>query len=134
MAADCVRVHIESRCVGNVSSGVIRHNRDVISYLLVLRKTRLRIEGIAHGDVSRPGRASIRAPRIKQLRIDVVRSVSCVIPDSIKPSVGRNCKCAKPVPLVLRRGIIVDTMRCGEGLTPVGATHKHHIGRATPGR
>ena len=89
MAADGVRVHVESRGICHIASGRVRNDRDVIAYLFVLRETRLRIERIAHWEVSSPGRAAIRTPGVKQLRINVVRRVSCVIPDSVKPSIGR---------------------------------------------
>ena len=83
MSADRVRVDVESRSIGNVASGVIRHNGDVIAYLFVLRKTCLRIERIAHRNVGCPCQAGISAVGIKQLRIDVVRSIARVVPHHI---------------------------------------------------
>ena len=133
MSTNRVRVHVESTGVGNIASSVIRNNSYIIANLLVLRKTCLRIERIADRNISRPGRAGIRAPRIKHLRIDVVRCVPCVIPDSVKPSVGGYCERAKPVPFALGRRVIVDPMWRSEGLAAVGATHKHNVCRAAPG-
>ena len=134
MSANGARIGIESRGIGNIAPFVIRHNRDVIAYFGVLRITGLRIERVAHRNIRRPGCSGIRAPRIKQLRIDVIRCVSCVIPDGVESSIGRYCECADPMPFALRGWIIVDTKRRTEGLATIRATHKHYIGRTTSGR
>src|SRR5438445_12267782 len=56
------------------------------------------------------------------------------MPDSIEPSIGRYGKGAKPVPLARVDGIVVDPERRAKGLPVIGAAHKHHVGRASPGR
>src|SRR6266567_1213161 len=76
MPADGVWVDVESGGIRHVASGRVRYNRDVIAYLLILWKTCLRIERIAYCDIRRPCYAAVSAPRIEQLRIDVVRSVA----------------------------------------------------------
>jgi hypothetical protein len=65
VAADGVWVDIESGRIRYVAPGVIRYDGDVIAYLLIVRKTRLRIERIAHRNVRRPGDATICAPGIE---------------------------------------------------------------------
>ena len=56
------------------------------------------------------------------------------MPDSIEPSIGRYGKGAKPVPLARVDGIVVDPERRAKGLPVIGAAHKHHVGRVSPGR
>src|SRR5437899_6221664 len=56
------------------------------------------------------------------------------MPDSIEPSIGRYGKGAKPVPLARINRVVVDPERRAKGLPVVGAAHKHHVGRASPGR
>jgi hypothetical protein len=63
--ANSVRVDIEGGGIGHVRSGVVRNDGDVIAYLLIIRKTCLRIEGVAHSDVRRPAEATISAPGIE---------------------------------------------------------------------
>ena len=121
VSADRVRVDVESRGICNVASGIVRHNRDVIAYLFVLRKTCLRIERIAHCNVRRPCYATISAEGIKQLRVDVVRSIARVVPHHINTAIRRYRKCAKIVPLALVVGIIIDANRCAKGYSAVCA-------------
>jgi hypothetical protein len=64
--------------------------------------------------------------RIEQLRINVVRSISRVVPDSIEASIGRNSKCAEPVPLILG-WVVIDPVWRAEGQSAVCAAHKHHV-------
>jgi hypothetical protein len=34
----------------------------------------------------------------------------------------------------IRQAIVVDPKRCAEGLSAIGAAHKHHVGGRSPGR
>ena len=61
------RVEIEGRRVGNISSRVVRHDGDVIPYLVLHRVPFERRERSAHRDVRSPCDAAIRAERIEQL-------------------------------------------------------------------
>ena len=72
------RVEIEGGGVGDIASRVIRHDRDVIAYLVLLRPTFERVKGIAHRHVRRPCETAIHAVRIEQLRVDVIRSIPCI--------------------------------------------------------
>jgi hypothetical protein len=65
--ADGVGVDVVSRSICDVASGIVRNNRDVIADLLILGKTCLRIERIAHRDIGRPRHTAIGAKRIEQL-------------------------------------------------------------------
>jgi len=37
------------------------------------------------------------------------------------------------VPLI-RKAVVIDPERCAEGLSTIGAAHKHHVGGRSPGR
>ena len=93
----------------------------------------MRIKHIADGDVGCPCQAAIRAPGIKKLGIDVVPTVARIVPDDIDASIRRDCKRAKPVPIVLRVGIVVDPNRRAKGLAIVSAAREHDIGCASSG-
>src|SRR5262249_41279315 len=71
---------------------------------------------------------------IEQLRIGVIRSVACVVPYGIQPSIGRYRKCAEPMPLAGVERIIIDLERRAEGHATVCAARKHYIGCASSGR
>ena len=105
------RIEVVGSWVGNVSSGVIRHDRDVIAYLVLYRPAFERCKRSAHGDVRRPCDAAIRAERIEQLRIRVIRSITRVQPHRIDPSIGGYRQRAKPVPLIVINGIVIDSVR-----------------------
>ena len=75
MSADRIRVDVESRGVGHVPTRCVRHDRDVIADLLVIRIPNLRIERVAYRNVSRPRNTAIRAVGVEQLHIGVIRSV-----------------------------------------------------------
>ena len=85
-----VRVEIKRGRIRHVATRVVRNNGDVIAYLVLIRIAFERIKGIAHGDVRRPRDAAIRAERIEQLRIGVIRSVPRVEPDGINSSIRRD--------------------------------------------
>jgi hypothetical protein len=57
-----VRINVVSGGVRHVAPGIVRHNRDVIAYLLIVRIACLRIKRIAHRDVRRPCHTAIGAP------------------------------------------------------------------------
>jgi len=85
-----VRVEIKRGRIRHVATRVVRNDGDVIAYLVLIRIAFERIKGIAHGDVRRPRDAAIRAERIEQLRIGVIRSVPRVEPDGINSSIRRD--------------------------------------------
>jgi steroid 5-alpha reductase family enzyme len=61
MPANGLRVFVVSRGVRHVASGIVRYDRNVIAYLLILWKARLGIERIARRDIRRPCHATIGA-------------------------------------------------------------------------
>jgi len=65
MAADGLGIFIESRSIRHVAASIVRYDCNVIAYLLILWKARLRTERIARGHVRRPCDATISAPRVK---------------------------------------------------------------------
>lgn len=83
-------IEVECRGVRHIGSGVIRYQRDVIAYLTLVRPAFQRVKGVTYRYVRRPRHAAIGAVGVEQLRIGVIRGVSCVEPDRIDPSVGRN--------------------------------------------
>ena len=85
------RVEIKRGGIRNITSSIVRNDGDVIAYLVLLRIAFERIKRIAHGNVRRPGDAAIRAERIEQLRVSVIRSVSRVEPNRINSSIRRYC-------------------------------------------
>src|SRR4029077_18045323 len=64
---------------------------------------------------------------IEKLRSRIVRGVARVEPDDINSSVGRDRKCAEPVPFRVLYRIFIDPSRRGEGLASVSAAHKHYV-------
>ena len=89
------------RCrVCDIASGVIGHNGDVITYLVLLWPAFQRSEGIAHSYVGRPGNTAIGAVGVEQLRVDVVRGISRIQPHRINPTVGRYSDGSEPMPFV----------------------------------
>ena len=101
--------------IRHIAPGVVRHDRDIIAYLVLVRIPFERIKWIAHRNVRRPGHAGVSAIGIEKLRVRVVRGISRVVPDSIEPSIGRYRECAKPVPLVRINRVVVDLHRRAEG-------------------
>lgn len=61
MSAHGLGVDVESRRIRYVASGIVRHNGDVIAYLLIIGKASLRIERIACRNIGRPRRATVGA-------------------------------------------------------------------------
>ena len=59
------RVKVVGGRVRDVASRVIRHDGDVIAYLVLLRIAFERIKRIAHRNVRRPSNAAIRAEGIE---------------------------------------------------------------------
>jgi hypothetical protein len=127
-------IEIEGSWIGDIPSRVIRHDGNIIAYLVLLRPAFERRKRSAHGDVRRPCDATICAERIEQLRIRIVRSIARVQPDRINPPVGRYRQRAKPMPLIMVNGIVVDSMRGAKSEATVGATREHHIGAGTEPR
>ena len=110
-----VGIEVECRCIRHVATGVIRNNGDVIADLALIGVPLERVKCIAHRHISRPANTSVRAIRVEQLRIGVIRRVARIVPNSIEASVGRYRKCAKPMPLTGIDRIIVDLVRRAEG-------------------
>ena len=109
------RVEIKCGSIRHIATRLVRNNGNVVAYLALVRIAFERIKRIAHRDVRRPGEARISAPRIKQLRISVIRGVACVIPDRVKAAIGGYRKCAEPVPLAGINRVVVNLLRRAEG-------------------
>ena len=62
---DRVWVDVVSGGIRDVAARIVRYNRDVIAYLLILWKACLGIERIARGNIRRPAYAAISAERIE---------------------------------------------------------------------
>ena len=127
MSTDSVRVDVKSSRIRNVASCIVRHNRDVIAYLVILWITRLRIKRVAYRNIRRPGGATVCAPGIEQLAINVVDRVTRVQPHHINSSIGRYSECAEDVPLVRVYRVVIDSLRSAKGGSVVGATREHHV-------
>jgi hypothetical protein len=65
MPPDGVRVDVVSSRIRHVASGIVRNNRNVIAYLLILRETCLRIKRIAGRHIGSPRHATISAAGIE---------------------------------------------------------------------
>lgn len=65
VAADSIRVDVVSSSIRHVASGIVRDDRNVIAYLLILRKACLRIERSTHRNVRGPCHAAVCAPGIE---------------------------------------------------------------------
>ena len=61
------------------------------------------------------------------MRIDVVRSIARVVPLHINAPIGRHRKRAKPVPLALVVGVIINAVRCAERESAVGTPCQHYL-------
>ena len=83
------RVEVESSGIRYVSTGVIRHDGDVIADLILIRPAFRRIKWLTDRRVRRPGHASVGAIRIEQLRKKVAGVVTRIVPHGIKPPIGR---------------------------------------------
>ena len=83
-------IEVEGGRIRHIAAGVVRHDSDVIAYLVLVRPALERVKGLAYLYVSRPGNTSIGAVGIKQLRIGVICGVTRVVPHRIDASVGRN--------------------------------------------
>ena len=130
----CAWVEIEGSGIGNIAPRVIRHDRNVIAYFVLLRPTFERVKGIAHRHVRRPCETAIHAVRIEQLRVDVIRSISRIQPHGIDSPVGRDRQCTEPVPFVMINGIVVDSVRRTECQTTVSAPGEHYVGAGSKAR
>ena len=69
-------VEVVGSRVGDVASGVIRHDGDVITDLVLLRPTFQRSEGLTDSYVRRPRNAAIGAVGVEQLRVNVIGGIS----------------------------------------------------------
>ena len=134
MPSDRVRVFVVRRGVRHIASGIIGHNRYVITYLLILWKAGLRIERVAHCNVRRPRHTAIGTPGVEYLGVDVVGRISRVIPHRIDPSIRCDRKCAQPVPFALMIGVVVYSDGRAEGCAAIGAARKHHFREVLAGR
>ena len=129
-----VRIEVERSRVRHVAAGFIGNHGDIITYLALVGIAFEWIKRIAHRHVWRPCHASVGAKGIEQLRVCVVGSIPCVIPDSIESSIGRYRERAEPVPLTRVNRIVIDLDRRTKGCSVICAAHKHHVGRASPRR
>ena len=85
-----VRVDVKCSRVRYVTASFIGNHCNVIADLVLIRITEERIERVAHRNIGRPRIASVRAIRIEELRVGVVRGVARVQPNGINASIGRD--------------------------------------------
>lgn len=62
-----LRVEVKGSGVSHITTGIVRYNGDIVTYLLLVRVTFEGIKRIAYRHVRRPGHASIGAEGIEQL-------------------------------------------------------------------
>ncbi len=129
-----VGIEVKRGRIRHIGPSIVGDDSDIIAYLVLVRIALERIKRIAHRNVRRPGHAGVSAIGIEKLRVSVVGGISRVMPDSIEPSIGRYCECAKPVPLARINRIVIDLDRRAKGCSPVRAARKHHVGCASTGR
>jgi hypothetical protein len=110
-----IGVEVEGGRVCHVPSCFIRNDGDVIAYLVLVRIPLRGIERVTYRHVRRPGDTSVSAIGIEKLRVCGVDSVSRVVPDRVEPTVGRDRKCAKPVPLARVNRVVINLVRRTEG-------------------
>ena len=84
------RVEVERGRIRNVATGIIRYDRDVITYLILIRPALSGIKGLARSNVGRPANTAIGAVGVEQLRKKIVRIIPGVIPHSVKSPVWRD--------------------------------------------
>lgn len=83
-------VEVECRRIRHITSRIIRHDRDVIADLVLVRPTLSGIKGLAHRNVCRPANTAIGAVRIEQLREKVGGIVARVVPYGVKSPIRRD--------------------------------------------
>src|SRR6476469_8212562 len=115
MDADIIDVFlaIECGCVCNVGAVVVRNDCDVIADLRLIRIADEWVKWIADRDIWRPGVSAIDAERIKELRSDVVREVTRIVPDDVDSTARRDRERSEPMPFCVVNGIVIDPTRCG---------------------
>ena len=118
---------IECGCIRNVGAVVVRNDCDVIADFLLIRITDERVKRVADRDIWRPGVSAIDAERIKELRSDVVRGVTRIVPDDIDSTARRDREGAEPVPFRVVNWIVIDPARRAERNAAIGAAHEHHV-------
>src|SRR6478609_11459634 len=114
MDADIIDVFlaVECGCICNVGAVVVRNDCDVIADLRLIRITDEWVKRIADRDIWGPSVSAIEAERIKELRSDVVRRVTRIVPDDIDSTARRNRERAEPMPFgVINRIVIYSTRR-----------------------
>ena len=84
-----VRVEVEGGRVSHVASGIVGNDGNVIAYLILIRIAFERVKWIADCHVGRPSHAGVDAEGIEQLRVGVVGSIACIVPNSIQAAIGR---------------------------------------------
>jgi hypothetical protein len=62
-----VRVEVKSRGVRHVTTGIVRNDRDIVAYLVLVRIAFEGIKRIAYRHIRRPGHASVSTKGIEQL-------------------------------------------------------------------
>ena len=83
------RIEVKSSGIRYVAPGIIRYDRDVITYLVLIRPAFGGIKRLTDRHVGRPGRAAVCAIGIEQLREEAAGVVAGVVPDGVKPPVWR---------------------------------------------
>ena len=128
------RIEVEGRGVGDISSRVIRHDGEIIAYLVLYRPAFERCKRSAYGDVRCPCDAAIGAVGVEQLRVGVIGCVACIKPYAVDASIRRDRKRAEPVPLVRIDWIVVNPLWPAKALAAIGAAGEHHVRSATAER
>ena len=133
MDADIIDVFlaIERGCICHVGAVVVRNDCDVIPDLRLVRITDEWIEWVANRDIWRPGVSAINAERIKELRSDVVRRVTRIVPDDIDSTARRNRERAEPMPFGVINRIVIDSTRRAERNASIAAADKHYVAAIT---
>src|SRR5262245_56727707 len=100
MGRDVVNVFlaIEFGCICNVGTGVVRNDCDVIANFLLIRITDEWVKWVADRDIRGPVISAVGAVGIKELRSDVVRRVTHIVPDCIDSTARRDGEGTEPVP------------------------------------
>jgi hypothetical protein len=80
-------IEVECGRIRHIASCVVRHNCDVVTYLVLVRPALERVKGLTYLYVSRPGNTAIGAVGIEQLRIGVIWCVTRIQPYSIDSAV-----------------------------------------------
>src|SRR5258708_32519630 len=115
---------VECGCICNVGAVVVRNDCDVIDDLRLIWISDEWVKWIADRDIWRPSVSAIDAERIKELRSDVVREVTRIVPDDIDSTARRDRDTAEPVPFRVVNCVVIDPAGRAERNASIGAGHE----------